>query len=245
MAFARALLLTIVSLHSQAALADDTTNNVYGQPMTECGANHATGCTYAAYDAGAHQVCVTKLPTGFSSDTGQGPWSDEFSGQPWCICIWAYSNYILQNKDLPLTCESIPAVVLDGQYSMDKFKQCGQMSSTEGCGSEDIRRSIQSLCQQCDDQAPDDGSRQVLKGKCNSILAAAPAAPMTRLYDIKASAKALLQSTGGTSQLALGVLGITLAAVAVGMTARKLRAGRTEQRGDEQTGEELLQDAVE
>merc|ERR1711937_549176 len=63
-------------------------------------------------DAGAHEVCVTKLPHGFSSDTGQGAWSDQFTGKPWCICIWAYSNYILQNKDLPLKCESIPAKVL-------------------------------------------------------------------------------------------------------------------------------------
>merc|ERR1712217_386375 len=87
-----------------------------------------------------------KLPSGFSSETGQGPWSDQFTGQPWCICIWAYSNYILQNKDLPLKCESIPSKVLEEQYSLDKFKQCGSMSSREGCGAEDIRRSIQSRC---------------------------------------------------------------------------------------------------
>lgn len=244
MAFARALLLTIVSLHREAVLGDEKTDNVFGQLMTACGSDHEAGCTYAAMDSGAHQVCVTKLPHGFSSDTGQGPWSDEFTGKPWCICIWAYSNYILQNKDLPLRCESIPAFVLDGNYSMDKFKQCGSMSSTEGCGSEDIRRSIQSLCQQCDAQAPDDDSKQALKGKCDAILAAAPAAPMT-LYDIKASAKALLQNTGGTSPLALGVLGLSLAGVSVVVAARKLRGGCTQQHEDEQTGKDLLEYAVE
>jgi hypothetical protein len=242
MAFARALLLTIVSLQGVPALGDEKTDNVFGQPMTACGSDHATGCTYAAMDSGAHQVCVTKLPHGFSSDTGQGPWSDEFTGQPWCICIWAYSNYILQNKDLPLRCESIPAVVLDGKYSMAKFKQCGSMSSTEGCGSEDIRRSIQSLCQQCDAQAPDDDSKQALKGKCDAILAAAPAAPMT-LYNVKANAQAAL--TGGTSPLALGVLGLSFAAVVVGITTRKLRFGYTQQHGEQQIGEELINDAVE
>merc|ERR1712232_445299 len=105
---------------------------------------------------------------------------DEFAGQPWCICIWAYSNYILQNKDLPLKCESIPSKVLEEQYSLDKFKQCGSMSSTVGCGSEDIRRSIESLCQQCDDQAADQASKNALKGKCDGILASAPAAPLAR-----------------------------------------------------------------
>jgi len=244
MAFARALLLTFVSLQGRAALGDEMTDNVFGQPMTACGSDHEAGCTYAAMDSGAHQVCVTKLPHGFSSDTGQGAWSDEFTGQPWCICIWAYSNYILQNKDLPLRCESIPAVVLDGKYSMDKFKQCGSMSSTEGCGSEDIRRSLQSLCQQCDAQAPDDVSKQALKGKCDAILSAAPAAPMT-LYNIEASAKALFQNTHGTSSLALGVLGFSLAAVTAGIATRKLRGCYTQQPGDLQTGEELLEHAVE
>merc|ERR1712050_543578 len=138
---------------------------------------------YVSSDAGAHEVCVTKLPKGFSTVTGQGPWSDEFTGQPWCICIWAYSNYILQNKDLSLKCESIPSKVLEEQYSLDKFKQCGSMSTTEGCGAEDIRRSIQSLCQQCDGQAGGDvPAKAALKAKCDAILASAPAPPIQRLY---------------------------------------------------------------
>merc|ERR1712146_454840 len=98
-----------------------------------------------------------------------------FTGQPWCICIWAYSNYILQNKGLPLKCESIPSKVLEEQYSLDKFKQCGLMSSTTGCGPEDIRRSIQSLCQQCDEQADDQSAKSALKAKCDAILTSAPA----------------------------------------------------------------------
>merc|ERR1712046_277235 len=154
-------------------LAED---NVYDKPMVNCGNDHANGCTYSAMDAGAHEVCVTKLPMGFSADTGQGHWSDQFAGKPWCICIWAYSNYILQKKGLPLKCESIPSKVLEEKYSLDKFKQCGKMSSKEGCGSEDIRRSIQSLCAQCDTEAPDSASKAALKTKCDAILAAAPAA---------------------------------------------------------------------
>lgn len=142
---------------------------------------------YAAGDMGAHQVCVTQLPKGFSSDTGQSPWSDEFTGKPWCICIWAYSNYILQKKDLSLHCESIPSKVLEGNYSLDKFQQCGTMASKDGCGAEDIRRSIESLCQQCGQQATDPASNVTLKAKCDTILASAPAAELSRLYGIDKS----------------------------------------------------------
>merc|ERR1711937_501638 len=167
------LVLTVALAGVATCLAE---KNVYGKPMSNCGGDHANGCTYSPMDAGAHEVCVTKLPKGFSADTGQGHWSDQFSGKPWCICIWAYSNYILQNKGLPLKCESIPSKVIEEKYSLDKFKQCGKMSSTTGCGSEDIRRSIQSLCTQCDAQTKDDASKTALKNKCDAILKSAPAA---------------------------------------------------------------------
>jgi len=195
-------LVLVLALHGSRAVTAEM--NVYDQPMTQCGSNHANGCTYVAYDAGAHEVCVTQLPHGFSSDTGQGPWSDQFTGQPWCICIWAYSNYILQHKDLSLKCESIPDKVLEEQYSMDKFKQCGSMSSTQGCGAEDIRRSIQSLCQQCDGQAKDQTSKSALKSKCDKILNAAPHAAMQRLDDVVAVEKAAtrLHGMGSTSPFA-------------------------------------------
>merc|ERR1712078_61078 len=111
----------------------DADVNVFGEKMVACGA-HPSGCTYSSGDAGAHEVCVTKLPQGFSAKTGQGHWSDRFTGKPWCICIWAYSNYILHNSNPPLDCKSIPDKVLKEKYSLDKFKQCGAMSSTKGCG---------------------------------------------------------------------------------------------------------------
>jgi len=187
------LMLVLLSLHGKCVLGQEE-QNVYGKPMTACGPSHGAGCTYAAGDGGAHQVCVKQLPHGFSSDTGQGPWSDQYTGEPWCICIWAYSNYILQNKDLHLRCESIPDKVLEEQYSLDKFKDCGQMSSTDGCGPEDIRRSIQSLCQQCDVQTQDPASKTALKAKCDTILASAPKAPMQRLYDESSTGKAALRT---------------------------------------------------
>merc|ERR1719454_1310170 len=205
--------LAACALLASSVLAE---KNVYDQEMSNCGTDHASGCTYSSSDSGAHQVCVTKLPKGFSNKTGQGPWSDQFTGKPWCICIWAYSNYILQNKDLPLKCESIPAKVLEEQYSLDKFKQCGLMSSTEGCGAEDIRRSIQSLCEQCDQEAGNDQTaKTTLKAKCDAILASAPAAPM-RLYTSdfsKAESLAPSNHTVGAPLLALGGLGLALASI--------------------------------
>jgi len=94
--------------------------------------------------------------------------------------------------------------VLEEQYSLDKFKQCGSMSSTEGCGAEDIRRSIQKLCTQCDAEAKDQASKDALKGKCDKILSAAPAASMQRLDDVAAVKKAAsrLQGVGSTSPYA-------------------------------------------
>jgi len=233
MAQSRALWLAFIALQCQSALGDV---NVYGKPMLDCGSGHSGGCTYAAYDAGAHQVCVTKLPHGFSSDTGQGPWSDEFTGQPWCICIWAYSNYILKNKDLPLKCESIPSNVLEEQYSLDKFKACGSMSSTQGCGPEDIRRSIQSLCEQCAVQATDQDSKVSLKGKCDAILASAPAAqggggvgrsgrPQT-LYSNDVPRTKLASQNPSSAGVAFCVAGVALVGISMITVVRRARSGQ-------------------
>merc|ERR1719330_332397 len=61
------------------------------------------------------------------------------------------------------------------------------MASTDGCGAEDIRRSIQSLCHQCDQQAGDDkAAKAALKTKCDAILASAPAAQLQKLYSADA-----------------------------------------------------------
>ena len=54
-----------------------------------------------------------ELPEGFSSKTGQGRWSDRHTGHNWCICIWAYANYITQHEadELPIQCDAIPEQV--------------------------------------------------------------------------------------------------------------------------------------
>jgi len=199
--------------------------NVYDHEMQACGPSHAAGCAYVSQDAGAHEVCVTELPAGFSDETGQGSWSEAFTGKPWCICIWAYSNYILQSKDLSLQCESIPSKVLEEQYSLSKFQQCGSMSSTAGCGAEDIRRSIQSLCTQCGEQASDDAARDALKSKCDAILSSAPLADMSRLYS-EGVPIAKDRSESGTASFILGVSAFSVAGVILGVAARSFPTWR-------------------
>merc|ERR1712032_35892 len=246
MTLLHALSLVLLSLGCPSALAGES--NVYDKPMTDCGADNTDGCTYSPDDSGAHQVCVTALPQGFSSATGQGPWSDQFTGEPWCICIWAYSNYILQDNKLPLKCESIPSKVLEDEYSLDKFRQCGSMSSTDGCGPEDIRRSIQSLCEQCDQQAPDDTAKSTLKDKCSAILSSAPPAPMARYSEndaLQVRTASLSLNIGSSSSLAFCLFGFAIAAFSVAMVLRKIREGRSQQRGM-QEGDHLLEEqAVE
>jgi hypothetical protein len=76
-------------------------------PPTRASAHRARRTTVGA------QVCVGELPDGFSTRTGQGPWSDEHTGFNWCICIWAYANFITQHDapELPIQCDAIPEQV--------------------------------------------------------------------------------------------------------------------------------------
>merc|ERR1711907_919378 len=126
-------------------VAADT--NVFGERLAPCGSHKS--CAYHAADKAAHEVCVRKLPHGFSAATGQGHWSDRFN------------------------CNAIPAKVLDEKYSLDKFAQCGKMSSRGGCGPEDIRRSIDKICSQCSSEARNSKARSTLRAKCNRIKNAA------------------------------------------------------------------------
>merc|ERR1711988_75481 len=152
----------------------DADRNVFDEPLARCGSHKS--CMYHARDQGAHEICVDKLPPHFSAKTGQGNWSDRFTGKKWCVCIWAYSNYILKHNDLRINCKAIPSKVLEERYSLKKFAQCGKMSSTKGCGPEDIRRSIDKICSQCRSEARGRKARRALRRKCAKIKGAAHAA---------------------------------------------------------------------
>eukprot|EP00747_Dinoflagellata_sp_TGD_P186682 gnl/TRDRNA2_/TRDRNA2_43886_c0_seq1.p1 gnl/TRDRNA2_/TRDRNA2_43886_c0~~gnl/TRDRNA2_/TRDRNA2_43886_c0_seq1.p1 ORF type:complete len:326 (-),score=52.78 gnl/TRDRNA2_/TRDRNA2_43886_c0_seq1:101-1078(-) len=158
---------------SGAQAAEGTTLNVYGETMQQCGSSPGSGegdfCTYRNYDKGAHQVCVDALPSSFSSRTGQGRWSDSYTGQSWCICIWAYANYYLSygDDDLPIKCDALPAEVLESQYSSNKWRNCGPMSSQ--CSK--FRDAIRRMCRTCDLQASSQSAKKTLRSKCQMLEA--------------------------------------------------------------------------
>ena len=83
--------------------------NVYGEPLTRCvsddsGSSRKGRCV--ADDI--HRVCVKRLGSydrpsggrrGFSSITGQGPWSRSRGDASHCVCSGAYANYVSRTDD--------------------------------------------------------------------------------------------------------------------------------------------------
>jgi len=167
----RTFYLLCVAVALLASLATAEQLNVYGEPLQECGtepgSGEGNGCTYRSYDRGAHQVCVTSMPGGFSSSTGQGPWSDAHIGQPWCICIWAYSNVIMQegnkDEDLPIKCDALPEEVLSSSFSLKKFQDGGPQ----------FLAAIDRMCNTCKAQAPSTEGLSALHSKCVGLKSAA------------------------------------------------------------------------
>eukprot|EP00240_Pyramimonas_obovata_P007876 CAMPEP_0118935508 /NCGR_PEP_ID=MMETSP1169-20130426/15679_1 /TAXON_ID=36882 /ORGANISM="Pyramimonas obovata, Strain CCMP722" /LENGTH=169 /DNA_ID=CAMNT_0006878553 /DNA_START=128 /DNA_END=637 /DNA_ORIENTATION=+ len=161
MLFVTALVLLCASTASAQHL------NVYGEPLQPCGQEPGSGegdaCTFRGYDRGAHQVCVTSLPGGFSASTGQGSWSDEFIGQNWCICIWAYASFVTNSGNLPVKCDALPEEVLSSRFSLDKFRM----------GSHNFQDAIDTMCETCSAQAPSEAARSVLSSSCHSLRTAA------------------------------------------------------------------------
>jgi hypothetical protein len=130
---------------------------------------------------------------------------------------------------LKLKCNSIPSKVLEEQYSLDKFKQCGSMSSTQGCGAEDIRRSIQSLCDQCNNQAKTQSQRKKLKTLCQSILSSAPTAAMQRLDDESSATKAAMEQLQTASPASPFLFAVLAMGLVLGVAAFKMSNTRQRQ----------------
>lgn len=194
--------------------------NVFGQELASCGSDNE--CVYNSGDVGAHQVCVTELPAEFSSSTGQGDWSREVAGSSWCICIWAYSNYVLQGQsgDLPVNCAAIPENVLMSSYSLDKFQECGLMASS--CSQ--YVTAIEQMCSTCNEQAPDEEGRAVLASLCTEIKGEAEGAP-------EASAKFMLAGPLSSMQVGVGaslVAAVTLSVAVLSLGLAIRRVGNTD-----------------
>jgi hypothetical protein len=86
------------------------------------------------------QVCVGELPDGFSARTGQGRWSDQHTGFNWCICIWAYANFITQHDadELPIQCDAIPEQVRARRLCRLRLRDdapvCSRLQQSISCG---------------------------------------------------------------------------------------------------------------
>lgn len=140
--------------------------NIYGQQLEMCdgptsntaGSGAGGRCTFRSYDRGAHQVCVKSMPDGFSSKTGQGPWSDEYIDQSWCICIWAYASYVTNHPDqpLPIKCSAISSSVMDSDFAISHFRS----------GASSYRTAVEKMCNTCSQQAPDTAAREHLERQC-------------------------------------------------------------------------------
>ncbi|CAD7969221.1 unnamed protein product [Amoebophrya sp. A120] len=156
-------------VHEQEASADHQgakealPKNLYGEPNEKCGEN--VGPTRSGYcdgggpeqgDAGLHQICTAKLPNNFSTNTKQGAWSNEFTGQPWCICVWAYSGYVLKiDPTIEIKCDAIPESTLKPEY-------LGHWDEKAGVGSlpGEVYTGILSLMHTCVIQAGNDAGKK-------------------------------------------------------------------------------------
>jgi len=96
--------------------------NLFDEPLEKCsstgkaaGSSQMTGkCD--ELDGGVHSLCVNELPADFSSETGQSPWSAQKKGEPWCVCIGAWSMYQAKGRNVGANCNAIPDFVFQKKY---------------------------------------------------------------------------------------------------------------------------------
>lgn len=152
--------------------------SVYGTELRTCqGVTSAAApgsgdamkrCSFRFLDKGAHQVCVRSLPQNFSLDTGQGPWSDAFSGRPWCICVWAFASYASRmERILPLSCEATAAQVLDPSHVATAYRRCGPGGFP--CSVKRASQAIELFCGECSQQAPSKLALRTLQQRCDKL----------------------------------------------------------------------------
>mmetsp|Transcript_156284 Transcript_156284/g.291602 ORF Transcript_156284/g.291602 Transcript_156284/m.291602 type:complete len:229 (+) Transcript_156284:22-708(+) len=139
-----------------SALKRQPPENLYGQPLIECDpSGYAAGSSnaYGQCDektGGIHSLCVSDLPADFSEVTGQGTWTEDEAGKPWCVCIGAWSLYKAEGHTALAHCAAIPSFVLDKDY-IDNW------STWNGNELDDqIVDGITELYDQCSAQAQDD-----------------------------------------------------------------------------------------
>ena len=103
---------------------------------------------------GVHQICIKNIASntsGFSSKTGQTPWSDERGEDNHCVCLGAWSLYNVkgENNNKVLKCDAIPKIALSQNY-VSKFSQ--GWNKWNGLEIKDqIKDGVESLFENCYD----------------------------------------------------------------------------------------------
>ena len=132
---------------------DDTSlKNIYGEPLQKCKTSEDSGswdeegyCSERG--GGVHQICMEVTPerSDFSSQTGQGPWSEGRVGNNHCMCLGAWALYKAKGKgdDNELQCESIPDYSLSPEY----IRKWNQWNGKEL--NDQIKAGVDSMVEQC------------------------------------------------------------------------------------------------
>lgn len=146
----------------------DTLKNIYGEPLKTC----KTGDSPGSWDSegycserggGVHQICMEVTPErgDFSTQTGQGPWSQDRVGNNHCMCLGAWALYKAKGKGDgdELQCESIPDYSLSPEY-INKWNTWNGHQLTD-----QIKNGVDSMVQQCHNKK----NSQYLKDKYDKI----------------------------------------------------------------------------
>ena len=134
--------------------------NIYNEPLEKC---QGSGMSSGSWDnegkcselgGGVHQICIKNIASntsGFSSKTGQTPWSDERGEDNHCVCLGAWSLYNVkgENNNKVLKCDAIPKIALSQNY-VSKFSQ--GWNKWNGLEIKDqIKDGVESLFENCYD----------------------------------------------------------------------------------------------
>jgi len=143
--------------------------NLYDEPLQKCSHPGHTGNAGSSQNngkcdelgGGVHSLCVNELPPDFSSETGQSAWSSEKQGQPWCVCIGAWSMYQAKRHNVGANCNAIPDFVFKEEY-------IGKWSTWNGNELQDqIIDGINELYKQCKSDASSSQLTALKKHYCN------------------------------------------------------------------------------
>ena len=129
-----------------------TLKNIYGEPLKKCKTGESPGswdeegyCSERG--GGVHQICMEVTPgrSDFSSQTGQGPWSEGRVGNNHCMCLGAWALYKAKGKGdgNELHCESIPDYSLSPEY----IRKWNQWNGKEL--NDQIKEGVDSMVKQC------------------------------------------------------------------------------------------------